>query len=93
MNDQMNDVINENEGKSYPEWLHVIYQHVIHEDNQHPFDLCNGQVEPIEKRLERWRMMFWWKRMMERRMNYLPVSAETALTILATCGSMTTGSF
>ena len=49
---QMNDVINENEGKSYPKWLHVIYQHVVHEDNLRPFDLCNGQVEPNEKQLE-----------------------------------------
>ena len=48
----MNDVINENEGKSYPKWLHVIYQHVVHVDTLRPFDLCNGQVEPNEKQLK-----------------------------------------
>ena len=52
MNDQMNDAMNENEEKSYPKWLHVIYQHVVHVDTLRPFDLCNGQVEPNEKQLK-----------------------------------------
>ena len=43
---------------SYLKWLHAIYLHVVHEDILRLFDLCNGQVELIEKRLERSRMMF-----------------------------------
>ena len=52
MNEEMNDAMNENEEKSYPKWLHVIYLHVVHVDILRPFDLCNGQVEPIEKQLK-----------------------------------------